>query len=109
MPGWRSGPQPLEAEMGACFWNDKPPARRRRPPGLVKDPVPKEILPLQKEATPRLVRRARDLGWLAVSPDDCRIQIGVTGDTAESAAQAFGESYAKWFDLFTANQPATAL
>ena len=50
------------------------------------------------QETPRLLRRAYG-GWLAISPADADLQIGVTGSTEEEAGERFRVAWSRCIDL----------
>jgi len=54
-----------------------------------------EILRIQ----PKMIDRAMT-GWLAVSPDDAHLRIGVTASTEKEARELFSQTLQKWNDLF---------
>jgi hypothetical protein len=54
---------------------------------------------------PRLIRRDRNLGWLAVSPPKARIRIGVTAKTEAAAEHEFWSAYVRWCELVPLVQP----
>ena len=51
---------------------------------------------------PRLLRR-EDGGWLAVSPDDAPLRIGVLAWSAEDARDRFDRELREWVALFSNN------
>lgn len=57
--------------------------------------VPRVIV---RHPSPELRRRACG-GWLALSPPDTSLQIGVTGETKEEAAEQFQRSYARTLEI----------
>lgn len=49
---------------------------------------------------PALIRRLSG-GWLAVSPVDARLRIGVTAPTEEEARAAFRVELSRWFEILS--------
>lgn len=51
---------------------------------------------------PKLLRRD-DGGWLAVSPDDAPLHIGVSAWSADDAREKFGRELREWIALLSTN------
>jgi hypothetical protein len=51
-----------------------------------------------KEIRPDLIRRTTG-GWIAVSPYNCRISIGVTAPTEDEAIARFRFVFSRWLEI----------
>lgn len=50
------------------------------------------------EISPRLIQRARG-GWLAVTPDNARLRLGVTAPTENEAREEFSRAIERWTEI----------
>jgi hypothetical protein len=80
---------------------------RRQIAAAVSTPLPpmRRVPEIASEIEPVLVRRARDLGWLALSPKHARFPIGVTALTEEEASALFCQSYLRWTEIYESGHP----
>ena len=51
-----------------------------------------------REIRPDLIRRTTG-GWIAVSPSNCRISIGVTAPTEGEAIDGFRFVFSRWLEI----------
>lgn len=51
-----------------------------------------------KQIMPDLIRRTTG-GWLAVSPSNCRISVGVTASTQDEAIDGFRFMFSRWLEI----------
>jgi hypothetical protein len=66
---------------------------------MAKDPVTREI-------RPRLIRRNIG-GWLAVSPLNCGLCIGVDAPTEGEALIRFRSAFTRWLEILSLNDRKT--
>jgi hypothetical protein len=57
------------------------------------------------EICPRLIKRDRDLGWLAVSPDGAHVAIGVEATTEARAIERWRAAAQEWEALLPEMPP----
>jgi hypothetical protein len=62
-----------------------------------------EIKPEGGMVEPKLVRRAGNLGWLAISQSPATVKIAVFGRTEDDAAENFAVALARWTRLLADN------
>jgi hypothetical protein len=53
---------------------------------------------IKREVRPRLIERHSG-GWLAVSPSNCSISIGVDAPTKEEALEQFRSVFLRWLEI----------
>lgn len=61
----------------------------------MKGPSKEQVLMVQ----PKLIRRDRDLGYLAITPDGFGLRFAVVGDTEAEARKNFDEAKRGWASL----------
>lgn len=57
-----------------------------------------QILEKTLQIQPRLIKRAGQ-GWLAVSPENASIRIGVTGPSEDATRKEFFDRLEKWIEF----------
>lgn len=55
-----------------------------------------------RKIQPKLTKRVAP-GWLATTPDDVNLSIGVIGSTESDARKKFSYAIEKWADIFSQN------
>lgn len=57
------------------------------------------------EIRPEMIRRVCG-GWLAVSPKNARLRVGVTAATEDDARELFRQTIERWVEILAAEQSA---
>ena len=52
----------------------------------------------RKKINPQLIQRTCG-GWLAVSPNNSELQLGVTGETESETREAFARTLNRWLEI----------
>lgn len=54
--------------------------------------------PIRREIRPRLIQRKIG-GWMAISPHNSGITIGVDADTKDEAIEQFRSMFSRWLEI----------